>query len=358
MFDTPIEDRVGHTFDVELPDESEDWSVGVIVGPSGSGKTSVARQAYGPRLYESGNNWPRDLAVVEAFEPKSLSVRDITATLTAVGFSSPPDWVKPYGALSNGQRFRVDLARALLSAGSPLVAFDEFTSVVDRTVAKIGSAAVSKQVRAGRLPIKKFVAVTCHYDVVEWLEPDWVLDMATNLLARGSLPQRPDIRLEVRACHHSAWELFKKYHYLDQRLHKSSRCYVALWNGEPVAFCGMLYTMGYAGYWRVARIVTLPDYQGVGIGTRLMEWCCQYHLDALHAKRVTIVASHPAVIAHCRRSPLWNNGDLKTSGNQKHGKTPDHKRAAVVSAGRAIATFIYTGTPAKPPISPPSPEVV
>jgi hypothetical protein len=22
---------------------------------------------------------------------------------------------------------------------------------------------------------KQFVAVTCHYDVVDWLEPDWVL---------------------------------------------------------------------------------------------------------------------------------------------------------------------------------------
>jgi GNAT superfamily N-acetyltransferase len=120
---------------------------------------------------------------------------------------------------------------------------------------------------------------------------------------------------------------------------------MALWNGEPVAFCAMLYVMGYAGYWRVSRIVTLPDYQGVGIGTRLMEWCCQKYLDE-GAKRISLTASHPAIIRHCEKNPLWGapaGGVLKLSGNKKHGKTPDHKRAAVVSAGRAVATFVFVG---------------
>ena len=95
--------------------------------------------------------------------------------LTAVGFSSPPAWIKPYRVLSQGERFRCDLARALLTRKRRVV-FDEFTSVVDRTVARIGAAAVAKAVR--RMPEKQFVAVTCHYDVAEWLEADWVLDMA------------------------------------------------------------------------------------------------------------------------------------------------------------------------------------
>ena len=60
-----------------------------------------------------------------------------------------------------------------------MVAFDEFTSVVDRTVAKVCSAAIAKGIRQGHIPCR-FVAVTCHYDVAEWLEPDWVLDMATG----------------------------------------------------------------------------------------------------------------------------------------------------------------------------------
>ena len=63
----------------------------------------------------------------------------------------------------------VDIARALC-LDTHLIVFDEFTSVVDREIAKVSAYAISKAVR--RLN-KKFIAVTCHYDVVEWLEPDW-----------------------------------------------------------------------------------------------------------------------------------------------------------------------------------------
>ena len=46
-------------------------------------------------------------------------------------------------------------------------------------MAKVCSAAIAKGIRRGHLPCR-FVAVTCHYDVAEWLEPDWMLDMATG----------------------------------------------------------------------------------------------------------------------------------------------------------------------------------
>ncbi len=115
--------------------------------------------------------------MIDGFDP-DVSIKRVTRLLTAVGFSSPPAWIKPYRVLSCGEQFRCDLARALL-ASRELVVFDEFTSVVDRTVAKIGSAAVSQAVRSGGFT-QRFVAVTCHYDVVEWLEPDWVVDMATR----------------------------------------------------------------------------------------------------------------------------------------------------------------------------------
>ena len=65
---------------------------------------------------------------------------------------------------------RVDIARAL-SLDQDLIVFDEFTSVVDREIAKVSAYAISKAVRRTG---KKFIAVTCHYDVIDWLEPDWV----------------------------------------------------------------------------------------------------------------------------------------------------------------------------------------
>jgi len=66
---------------------------------------------------------------------------------------------------------RVDIARALC-LDRQLIVFDEFTIVVDREIAKVSAFAIAKAVRRSK---KQFIAVTCHYDVVDWLEPDWVL---------------------------------------------------------------------------------------------------------------------------------------------------------------------------------------
>ena len=115
--------------------------------------------------------WPRDRAVVDAIK---APVKGPARMLTAVGFGSPPAWLRPYHALSTGEQFRAKLARVLLELQEPVV--DEFTSVVDRQVAKFGSEAVAKEVRRrdGR-----FVALTCHFDVIEWLEPG--LDLPSRL---------------------------------------------------------------------------------------------------------------------------------------------------------------------------------
>ena len=91
-----------------------DWRIGLIVGPSGSGKSTIARRLFGDRLYENAP-WPEDRAVVDCLGDRPI--KEIIGLLTAVGFSSPPNWVKPYRVLSNGERFRCDLARALLEAG-------------------------------------------------------------------------------------------------------------------------------------------------------------------------------------------------------------------------------------------------
>jgi hypothetical protein len=211
LFDVPLQQRAREHFSAEVPGLDEPWELGVIVGPSGAGKSTIARAAFGDKLYEA-SPWPADCAVVDCFG--SLPIKLVTRVLTAVGLSSAPAWLKPHAVLSNGEKFRCELARALLLGGD-LVAFDEFSSVVDRTVAKIASAATAKAIRF-QPPlgiVKRFVAVTCHYDVVDWLEPDWVLDMASRTLARGRL-RRPRIELHCSRTDRSLWEIFKRHHYL------------------------------------------------------------------------------------------------------------------------------------------------
>jgi ABC-type ATPase with predicted acetyltransferase domain len=166
MFDLP-EGAVSEHFAGDLQIENKPWHVGVIVGASGSGKSTIAREIFGNQnvaCYAASS-------VVDDM-PERADVKEITQAFNSVGFGSPPSWLKPYAVLSSGERMRVDLARALLSEVDPIV-FDEFTSVVNREVAKTGSLAVQKAVRrSGR----RFVAVSCHRDVLDWLEPDWVYD--------------------------------------------------------------------------------------------------------------------------------------------------------------------------------------
>tara|TARA_R110002012_G_scaffold91739_1_gene223030 strand:+ start:478 stop:1095 length:618 start_codon:yes stop_codon:yes gene_type:complete len=151
---------------IDIPDV---WQIGLIVGNSGTGKTTIAKELFN-NAYVTNFNYKSETILDDM--PESASVEDITKTFNSVGFSSPPSWLKPYSVLSNGQKMRVDLANALLKEDN-LIVFDEFTSVVDRNVAKIGSYAMQKAIRKSN---KQFIAVTCHHDVQDWLLPDWVFN--------------------------------------------------------------------------------------------------------------------------------------------------------------------------------------
>ncbi len=363
MFDVPLAEKSVVRFEVELPALDDAWQIGLIVGPSGSGKSTVAKGAFGQQLYQ-GADWPADRAVVDAFG--EVPVRKVLELFTAVGFGSPPSWIKPYAVLSNGERFRCDLARALSQSlgchcpacpaveadtSSPLpdkpdsgtrcrnlIVFDEFTSVVDRTVAKVCSAAIAKGIRNGRIG-GRFVAVTCHYDVAEWLEPDWTLDMATGELSRRRL-RRPDVRLEITRCGVEAWRLFAKHHYLSGSLNRSARCYLATWEGEPVMFCATLPVIGKRHHRRFTRIVTLPDYQGLGIGMRVVAAVAEH--ERAGGDRVNVTSSHPALLAHCQRSPKWRTRSVRTAAQ---GSRANQRFAGYHSAaGRCVVSFEYVGS--------------
>ncbi len=150
-------------------DLDSDWQIGLIVGSSGTGKSTIAKQLFS-NAYITKFKYLAETILDDM--PKESSVEDITKVFNSVGFSSPTSWLKPYDVLSNGEKMRVDLARCLLE-NRDLIVFDEFTSVVDRAVAQIGSFSMQKAIRKTN---KKFIAVTCHYDVNDWLLPDWIFD--------------------------------------------------------------------------------------------------------------------------------------------------------------------------------------
>lgn len=165
-FDLSI-DKVKEHFEGNIDIEDKQWNIGLIVGSSGTGKSTIAKELF-PDTYIFEQTYSEGSVIDDM--PKEKSVKEITKAFTSVGFASPPSWLKPYSVLSNGEKMRCDLAKSILEERE-IVVFDEFTSVVNREVAKTGSFAIQKAIRKLN---KKFIAVGCHSDIIEWLQPDWI----------------------------------------------------------------------------------------------------------------------------------------------------------------------------------------
>lgn len=333
MFDVPASDKLRKEWQIKMPIEDKQWQIGLIVGASGCGKTTIAKKVFDDDAYHQGYKWQKN-SLLDDFD-ENLSANDITNSLSHVGFSSPPSWLLPYSVLSNGQKFRAELARCLTDIRK-LIVFDEFTSVVDRNVAKVGSHAVQKSIRKTN---KQFVAVTCHYDVEGWLQPDWVYDVSANSFT-WRCQRRPKAKIKIFKCHHFAWKLFAGNHYLSADLNKASTCFIMMFDNEPAAFTAILPFPHpkVKNVWKEHRTVTLPDYQGLGLGNKLSEFVGEW----LHqrGKKFRSVTSHPAMIGHRYKSTSWimdrAPSRLKPAGRK--AKTQNNKNTSIM---RLTASFLY-----------------
>tara|TARA_R100001198_G_scaffold95047_2_gene79935 strand:+ start:235 stop:1308 length:1074 start_codon:yes stop_codon:yes gene_type:complete len=332
IYDLVPEKKLKKEFDFDV-DLNFDWQVGLIVGTSGSGKTSLAKQLFKDNYIRSFK-WDNNSAFINEF-PKNISIKEISKCLANVGFASPPLWLLPYSALSTGQQFRVDIVRALLQ-NTDMVCFDEFTSVVDRDVAKIGSHCVQKFIRKTN---KQFVAVSCHYDIIDWLQPDWIFDVNTNKLTRGSA-KRPQIDFKIYPTSVDSWGMFRNYHYLNTNIHRASKCFLGyIWN-KPVAFGAVLQFPHphIKKAKREHRIVTLPDYQGIGLGNKISEFCGKYFTKLGY--RYYSVTSQPSMIYSRNRSKNWViKRKLSHIQGDNSNLTKHFKKSA--SNRRLTATFLY-----------------
>jgi len=156
-------------FEGEIPIEQENWNIGLIVGNSGTGKTTIAKQIF--KQYYNNYNIYTNQSIIDEM-PKNKSMEEITKIFNITGFSSIPSWLKKYEVLSQGEKMRVDLCKAILT-DNDIIIFDEFTSVVNREIAKIASMAINKTIKKLN---KKFIAISCHFDIIDWLQPDWIYD--------------------------------------------------------------------------------------------------------------------------------------------------------------------------------------
>jgi ABC-type lipoprotein export system ATPase subunit/GNAT superfamily N-acetyltransferase len=346
LFDVPLTEKSKLEWHGDFDIDAAPWSVGLIVGPSGCGKSLLTEKLFGS--FDEENTWSDKKAVIDDFDSKH-SVQEISAICQAIGFNTIPAWLRPYRVLSNGEKFRVDMARRMID-GKQRIIVDEFTSVVDRQVAKIASNSIQKYIRKNG---KQFVAASCHYDIIDWLQPDWILEPSTMTLTRRLLQRRPTIQCTVSPVDHSAWSIFKKYHYMSADLHKGARCWCLFVEDRPAAFVGVLFRPTSNGKRNarlqgVSRLVTLPDYQGLGLAFVLLDFLGGIY--AANNEHLKTYPAHPALIKSFYRSKKWAN--VKREGSISKVIAP-HLRSKVnvkstlsqstILGGRPNAVFEYIG---------------
>ena len=157
---------------------------------------------------------------------------------------------------------------------------------------------------------------SCHRDIVEWLDPDYVYDTDLCVLENRRLLHRlgrPRITLTIRSTSRHYWQHFGKYHYLDTAISKSAHYYVGLIGDKPVAFHAAIHSTNrdIHSYWRGHRTVVLPEFQGLGVGTAFSDAIAELYVS--RGLRYFSKTAHPAFGEHRERSPLWR----PTSMNRK-----------------------------------------
>ena len=289
---------------VTIPDLPKDGIV-LIVGTSGSGKSTILRslgESQQPKV-EFYNS------VIENFSSPERGEE----LLLACGLRSIPAWFRPPHTLSNGEHHRFEMA---LSLDQGLSTIDEFTSVVDRDTAKSLALSIRKfyDKRGSTDPL--YIA-SCHRDIVEWLDPDYIYDtdlcVLENRRSLLRLGTRPELSLTIRSTTPDYWRYFSKYHYLDTNMSRSVHCYVLLLGDKPIGFHAAIHSTNrdIHSYWRGHRTVILPEFQGMGIGTAFSDAIAEIYVS--RGLRYFSKTAHPSFGEHREKSPLWR----PTSTNKK-----------------------------------------
>lgn len=353
--DIDIEKKSTHTLEVDIDIETP-YNIGLILGASGSGKTTLAKQIFGQDCFKT--YFDKSQALIDQF-PKEMSYDDRCAILNGIGLSSVPCWIRPGFTLSNGQLSRAEAALAISgrhNVPGNISVFDEWTSVVDRTVAKAMSHCVQKMARKKNSSI---VLLSCHYDVGEWLDPDWIIDCNTqNFIDRRSLcsearQRRSTLQFQVREIGRSSWTYFSKYHYLSDSVPPGKVYFYGLFDGEnQIGFmCFANYVpirQGSIPSYHSNRVVIHPDYVGFGLGLQFVNVCCRQFIRKMGNVRLyATFSSLPMLRARLKDSTNWKmiNSEVRQGRYKKiPPKGSKMHRQTAFRQNLKIYTFHYVGS--------------
>ena len=135
--------------------------------------------------------------------------------------------------------------------------------------------------------------------------------------------------------------MFRQYHYLNGSLGAGVRCYVAKYKDKPIAFIAVAHTHMKLNYFRVSRLVVLPDYQGIGIGKRLLNFIAELYTSQVNLP-FYLVTSNPQLV----RSNL-DKWKVKRVGHGSHGRSDTRINQELVNSNsrrRLSVSIVYCPT--------------
>lgn len=170
-------------------------SVVYITGQSGSGKSLLLRELerqMGERGLKTVN-----LDAIEFDNTKTLidqigtSTNDALRLLSIAGLNDAYLFIRRPNELSDGQRYRFRLAKAIETQADVWVA-DEFMAVLDRTAAKVIAYSVQKTARKVGATL---IVATTHTDMVPDLAPSLYIEKRYREKLR--IERAEDLKLEL-----------------------------------------------------------------------------------------------------------------------------------------------------------------
>lgn len=324
--DLNLAEKLSHSLKVsaKLPDG---YKVGLILGPSGSGKTTLAKKMFGDDCFDDLLDCNK--AVIDQFDGvKEYS--DVVKILNGVGLSQIPCWLKKPYELSNGQRARASIAVNFANSEKKTIVIDEWTSVVDRTVAKAMSTSIARLLRSGDSN-KQVVLVSCHYDIIEWVDPDWIIDCRSqSFLDRTKLTleerkKKEQLQFNVFRDSGNSWGEFAKYHYLSKAkpCGKNYSFVLRDTHGMKVGFCNFMNYVpkrkGRDFIFHANRIVIHPDYVGFGLGLKMTNLSADMVRKMHPRSKIYIKFSSKPMLRACMKDPKWRF--VKEENNLKLAKS-------------------------------------
>ena len=133
---------------------------------------------------------------------------------------------------------------------------------------------------------------------------------------------KPNINLTVRRVEPSAWKSlgFHKHHYLTAELNPACKCFLFEWNGEPIAFGAVINSprKGLPHDMSWSRMVILPDYQGLGLSTKIASFLGGIVKSLGDDYRFTAKFAHTKLGEALSHSPKWKGTAYDGKGRSKY----------------------------------------